>query len=141
MSDQPTMPDPDEFPYGDERSRLYKAAGGGKRCLHLLFVPAEGERDRFLPFADIRLMEVRKDGTELQIEFSAVVVILTGRSLRPVAAAVAAHMCSRLEAFDPKQRDKPQDPTAPFISRISYWIHSGKEEAEKKGQEKETEAH
>ncbi len=59
MRDQPTVPDlADELPYGDERSRAYSAARG-RRCQHLLFVPSQGEHDRFLPVSDIRLMEVR----------------------------------------------------------------------------------
>jgi hypothetical protein len=39
-------------PYGDERSRAYAAAGGGKRCLQLMFVPAQGDHDRFMRLSD-----------------------------------------------------------------------------------------
>ncbi len=127
----------DDLPYGDERSRTYKAASGGRRCDHLLFIPEHGELDRFLPFADIRLMEIRKDGAELLIEFSATVVILTGKALRPVAYAVGARTRSRLEAFDPKHHDKPQNATDPYIARIRYYNRTGKKEQVKE-QEPET---
>ena len=129
----------DELPYGDERSRTYKAASGGKRCDHLLFIPEHGELDRFLPFADIRLMEIRKDGAELLIEFSATVVILTGKSLRPLAYAVGARTRSRLEAFDARHHDKPTNATDPYIASIRYYTRTGKKEQVQE-QEPETKA-
>jgi hypothetical protein len=120
MSERITTDEDGHLPYGDERGRIYKAAGGGKRCLHLMFVPARGEHDLLLPFTDIRRMELRKDGRELLMEFSEQTVIVTGSHLRSVASAIGAHMCSRLEAFDAARRDRPGDDSAPFIERIAF---------------------
>ena len=115
----------EELPYGDERSRVYSAAGGSKKNSMLLFVPhptnpRPASADRFFPFADIRLMEASKDGRQILIEFSHFSVLVRGRNLRAVANGIGAHGCSRLEAFDADHRDRPTDESRPFIETIAY---------------------
>jgi hypothetical protein len=41
-----------------------------------------------------------------------------------------SHGCSRLDAFGPAARDRPQDKTAPFIERIRSYTRD--EQADKK---------
>lgn len=120
MSESDSTQDTPALPYGDEGSRTYKAISGIKRCMHLMFVPANGQHDRLLPFHDIRLMQLRKDGTELCIEFSGTTAILTGQNLRAVAFAIGAHLHSRVEAFDPQEHDAPQNASDAYIERITF---------------------
>jgi hypothetical protein len=132
MSERTTPDDNQALPYGDERSRVYEAVGGSKRCLHLLFVPTQGEQDRLLPFSDIRLMDVRKDGRELRMDFSERTVILTGHNLHIAARAIGAHMRSRLEAFDPDRHDRPDKDSDPFIETIVFWTRDDERKSKAK---------
>jgi hypothetical protein len=108
--------------YGDERSRVYRAAGGSKRCPMLLFIPhpARAEFDRLIPYIHVQFVEARKDGTEIYIELPYLTVVLTGRNLRSVALGIGAHACSRVEAFDSTHRDMPTSADDPVITAIEY---------------------
>lgn len=110
-----------DLPFGDARGRIYHASRGGKHCPHLRFVPTDGETDYQLPYHDIRLTLVRKDGREIRLEFSQVVVVISGRNLLSVASAIGAHGCSCIEAFNPAKRDEP-DGEAPVVDSIKFWM-------------------
>jgi len=75
-------------------------------------------------FARLLLIDVRKDGRQILLEFSGCSVLLEGRSLRPVANAIASYCCASVEAFDPDKRDQPTDPEAPFIKRVRFYYAS-----------------
>ncbi len=124
-------PDDASEPYEvSDDSRAYRAMHGRRtsRVTRLLLIPRDGEYDRFLPFADLRLIDVRKDGTELALEFSGTLVIVTGKRLRSVGNAIAGAWCACIEAFDPTRRDAPDDPAAPFIERIAFFVPKQKPE-------------
>jgi hypothetical protein len=108
--------------YGDERSRVYRAAGGSKRCPMLLFIPHPGkaEFDRLIPYTHVQYVEARKDGSRIHIELHDLTVVLTGRNLRSVALGIGAHACSRVEAFDSDHRDLPTSADDPVITAIEY---------------------
>jgi hypothetical protein len=108
--------------YGDERSRVYKAALGSKRVPMLLFVPHPGkaEFDRLFPYMHIQYAEVRKDGTEIYIELPYMTIVLTGRNLRSVALCIGQHACSRVVAFSPAHHDWEESVDAPLIEAIEY---------------------
>jgi hypothetical protein len=127
-----SQPDDEMLPYGDERGRIYKASSGSRKNYMLLFVPhpttpVKAQNDRLKQFSDIRDMQVRKDGQDIRIDFSDVTVIITGRNLHPVAFAIGAHACSRLEAFDADRRDLPTDPMQSFIEKIVYYTRDDEE--------------
>jgi hypothetical protein len=111
----------------EDDSRAYRAMRGKRmhRLTFLLFVPNDGTHDRFLPFSDLRLIDIRKDGTELILEASATMVVITGRHLRSVATAVAGLWCARLDAFDPRRHDLPDDPAAAVIEKVGFYSRSG----------------
>jgi hypothetical protein len=127
-----SQPDDEALPYGDERGRIYKASSGSRKNYMLLFVPhptnpTKTQADRLKQFSDIRDMQVRKDGRDIRIDFSDITVIITGRNLQPVAFAIGAHACSRLEAFDAARRDMPTDDTQSFIEKIAYYTRDDEE--------------
>ena len=120
-----------EVPSWDYRDRAYSAMHHRSgRIVHLCFIPNTGTHDRYLPLADLRLVDPAKDGTELILEFSAVSVIITGRFLRRLADDIAISRCAALEAFDGHRRDMPDDPTAPFIDCIRFFVPQQEETRE-----------
>ena len=101
------------------------------RILHLCFIPNAGAYNRYLPLSDIRGIDVRKDGTELVIEFSAITVIIVGR-LGRAAAYIGINRCAGLEAFDENRRDSPTEPTNPDIESIRFYAAKQPETGGKK---------
>ena len=111
------------MPSWDYRDRAYSAVHiRGGRIAQICFIPNTGTHDRYLPLADLRLLDPSKDGTELILEFSAISVIISGRFLRRVADDIAISRCAALEAFDGNHRDMPDDPAAPFIDSIRFLV-------------------
>jgi hypothetical protein len=103
--------DPAELlPYEDE-SRVYRAMRGkrtgGPKVLLLLFVPNHGTHNRYLPMADLRMMDFAKDGSEIVMEFSSLTVKITGKGLLSVAAGIGAGWVAAVEAFESALRDTP----------------------------------
>jgi hypothetical protein len=116
--------DPAELlPYEDQ-SRVYRAMRGkrtgGPKVLLLLFVPNHGTHNRYLPMADLRMMDPAKDGSEIIMEFSGITVKITGRELLSVAAAIGAGWVAALETFDPALRDFSAE-SAPLIEKIQFF--------------------
>lgn len=124
----------DLYQQGDD-SRRYRAMYGKRtvRLAQLLLVPRTGDYDRVLPSADLRLMEMRKDGGELRLEYSATLAVLTGERLRIVASAIAGGWCASVTAYDPQRHDAPDDPAAPVVREIAFYMRgdrTGERQAE-----------
>ncbi len=112
-----------DVPSWDDRNRTYSAMHHRSgRIVQICFIPNTGTHDRYLPLADLRLLDPAKDGTEMILEFSAMSVVVTGRSLRRVADEIAAGNCAALEAFDGNRRNLPDDPAAPVIDSIRFLV-------------------
>jgi len=71
------------------------------------------------------------DGRDIRIDFSDITVIVTGRNLIPIAFAIGAHSCSRIEAFDSAKRVKPTDPSQSFIETIAYYTRDDEAKADR----------
>lgn len=116
-------------PQSDEAGRDYKAARG-KRMAHvemLLFIPNDRDDDRYLPYADLRLLDASKDACRIIMEFSNSTIVILGRNLRLVANGIAGRQFAELEAFNPIRRDRPTDPLEPFIDSIRFYHREPKE--------------
>jgi hypothetical protein len=103
--------DPAELLPYEDASREYRAMRGkrtgGPKVLLLLFVPNKGTHNRYLPMADLRMMDFAKNGGEIIMEFSSLTVKITGRDLLPIASSIGAGWVAAVEAFDPDLRDAP----------------------------------
>jgi len=123
LNDDMLSEDPEPYPLNDGTGR-YRAMHGKRtvRITQLLFVPKGGQYDRFLPIADLRLMDVRKDNGEVALEFSGTLVVITGQKLRMIGNAIAGGWCAAVEAFDPEKYEKPDNPAVPFVESIRFFV-------------------
>jgi hypothetical protein len=109
----------------------YKAFRGKlmQRQRFLELVPVKSPEltyDRYLPFADIRLMDPEKPESgarEIVLEYSGMTVVITGRNLRGAAVAMANDLIGTVEAHDPELhgRPPPRDDPSPFVESIRFY--------------------
>ena len=103
-----------------EAEREYRAFRAlDKRQYRLQVRPAEDVWDR-LPYRMLlRIMERSRDGTGITLVYSFLAVFIEGRNLGDVATAIEREVCDFIEEFDAERHDRPGDPTAPFIGKIT----------------------
>jgi hypothetical protein len=107
----------------DDPAHLYRAFHTRQgRITQICFIPNSGTHDRYLQLADLRVMDPSKDGKEIVLEFSAMTVVVSGRFLRRGAGAIGAGRCEALEAFDVTRRRLSDDPAAPVIESIRFFV-------------------
>ena len=108
--------------------REYKAYKGlDKRQFRLRVMPADDVWDR-LPYRMLlRIMESGKNGTSITLVYTFMAVQIGGKNLRVVADSIERESCDFIEEFDPLRHDKPADPNAPFIEKITLHAAAGME--------------
>jgi hypothetical protein len=67
-------------------------------------------------------MRLSADQTKLVIFCYSLNVILTGRNLRPLAAAIDDEACAWTQEFSPDRWDRPPATDAPVIERIELYM-------------------
>lgn len=70
----------------------------------------------------LRIMENRNAGTDIVLVYSFLGVTIKGRNLQPMADAIEMERCLFIQEFDSRLHDKPADPAAPYIEKIT--IHA-----------------
>jgi hypothetical protein len=120
----------------------------GAKTVYLAFKPAERRQIRvqirprlqqweWLPYFTLQRIVTDADyGTSLALIWSYAVVIIRGRNLQLIDAALATERCEELREFDPDRFSQP-DATAAFIDSIKIHTESretmAKAEAEATG--------
>ena len=61
-------------------------------------------------------------GTNFVLVFTFMVVLVRGRNLQPVVAALEGGMAEFIQEFDPDRWKAPADPNAPFIESIEVVV-------------------
>lgn len=69
--------------------------------------------------------------TRLDVIFSFLVVVVTGRNLLGIGEAIGKGQCKAIYQFDPARWVKPTDSKAPFVESITYVMKRASKEAEK----------
>lgn len=63
-------------------------------------------------------------GTFLCLVFTVLVVVIKGRNLQPISAAIGRESCSVLWQYSPTRFNPPTDPAAPFIETLDIRLET-----------------